>query len=115
MKRALILVFFLVAPPVWALDLARVYEMALASDPQLRAARSSRDSKAESRPQAIADMLPQLDLSATVSETDKTTYTSPPTEAGTCRGVILTCRVRSPSATRLTDRSSSPLFFKVTL
>lgn len=43
-----------------AADLLRIYEMALESDPALRVAQATRDSVAETRPQALAPLLPQV-------------------------------------------------------
>jgi outer membrane protein len=49
-----------------AADLLRVYEMALDSDPALRVAQATRDSVAETRPQALAPLLPQVNADATL-------------------------------------------------
>ncbi len=76
MKKLIVLVLALFVSQVAAEDLLQIYEMALESDPQLKAARSSRDSSAEAKPQAIADMLPQLALSGSVTRTDRDTPTS---------------------------------------
>ncbi len=45
-------------------DLHQVYELALSNDAQLRAARATRDSTMEAKPQARAQLLPSLSLSA---------------------------------------------------
>ncbi len=45
-------------------DLQQVYDLALSNDAQLRAARASRDSTMEAKPQARAQLLPSLTLSA---------------------------------------------------
>ena len=46
--------------PVQANELARVYDMALTNDTQLRAAQHAYDAAAEAQPQATAALLPQL-------------------------------------------------------
>ncbi|OGT91401.1 MAG: type I secretion protein TolC [Gammaproteobacteria bacterium RIFOXYA12_FULL_61_12] len=71
---ALALVIFL--PPVAAVDLIQVYDMALENDPQLHAAKSTRDSTAEAKPQAIAKMLPKVSGSGTATRTERDTPTA---------------------------------------
>ncbi|VAX11147.1 Type I secretion outer membrane protein, TolC family [hydrothermal vent metagenome] len=46
--------------PAHALDLVHVYELGLQNDPQLRASRAERDSIRETRPQALAKLLPTV-------------------------------------------------------
>ncbi|MBU0498773.1 MAG: TolC family outer membrane protein [Gammaproteobacteria bacterium] len=70
---ALALALILFLPPVAAVDLLQAYDMALENDPQLRAAKSTRDSTAEARPQAIAKMLPQVSARGTLSHTERET------------------------------------------
>ncbi len=50
-------------PLVQAEDLMQVYRLAVQNDAQLKAARATRDSTLESRPQAMAQLLPNLYLS----------------------------------------------------
>lgn len=68
--RALVLALSVmtVCVPVSAEDLMDVYALALASDPQLRAANARRNAEIESRPQARAGLLPDLSLSADVNQ-----------------------------------------------
>ena len=73
MKKILALFLLFSVSNAYAIDLMRLYEMALDSDPQLAAAKSSRDSVGESRPQALAPMLPQISLSASATRTDRET------------------------------------------
>ena len=57
-----------------AADLLAVYQRALQNDPQLREAEANRLAALESKPQALAAMLPQLAANGTVSkEHDKGT------------------------------------------
>lgn len=56
--------------PTTAADLLEVYALALASDPQLRAADARRLAELESRPQAKANLLPDVRLSADVSQSN---------------------------------------------
>jgi outer membrane protein len=62
MKRALILALgvLCVAPAAQAEDLLAVYERAKANDPQIREADSLRKASLESKPQALAALLPQV-------------------------------------------------------
>lgn len=71
MKRLLALALATFLQPVAAVDLLQAYDMALENDPQLRAAKSNRNSLAESRPQAIAKMLPQASVKGTATRTER--------------------------------------------
>lgn len=69
MKKALFgpaLALALMSSSAMAADLVRIYEMALDSDPALRVAQAQRDSVAETRPQALAPLLPQVNADASV-------------------------------------------------
>src|SRR6202451_4078760 len=69
MKRLLILIAFCVsASPAPAADLLAVYQRALQNDPQLREAEATRLAALESKPQALAALLPQLAGSGTVTK-----------------------------------------------
>lgn len=46
--------------PAFALDLVHIYELGLQNDPQLKASRAARDSTLETRPQALAQLLPSI-------------------------------------------------------
>ena len=50
--------------PVHSADLAEVYRMALTSDPQFRQVAANKRAVLEERPQALANLLPQFNLSA---------------------------------------------------
>ncbi len=75
-QRLLVLAGFLACCLVWraspAADLLAVYQRALQNDPQLKEAEANRLAALESKPQALAALLPQLAGSGTVSkERDK--------------------------------------------
>ncbi len=55
---------------VQAVDLVDVYQMALENDPQLRLARAQLQGTSETKTQAFANFLPQIDGSGTYSETE---------------------------------------------
>ncbi|MEE8118488.1 MAG: TolC family outer membrane protein [Gammaproteobacteria bacterium] len=55
----------LITPVAQSDDLWEVYQLALDNDPQIREAAANRRVAVENKPQAIANLLPQLDLSAT--------------------------------------------------
>ncbi|MEJ2530126.1 MAG: TolC family protein, partial [Gammaproteobacteria bacterium] len=57
-------------------DLVQVYEMAVQNDAQIKAARATRDSVMESRPQAIAQLLPSLSMSGSSTSYDVDTVNS---------------------------------------
>jgi len=68
MKRTLTLIACLISThAVSAADLVAVYERALQNDPQLREAEANRLAALESKPQALAALLPQLTASAMVN------------------------------------------------
>lgn len=58
--------------PVQANELARVYEMALTNDTQLRAAQHAYDAAAEARPQAQGALLPNFGAQASIGKIDQT-------------------------------------------
>jgi outer membrane protein len=66
---ALVAVGWLSAAPVQAADLLAVYQRALQNDPQLREAEATRLAALEAKPQAIANLLPQLSGTAAVGRT----------------------------------------------
>lgn len=57
-------------PTAQAENLLQVYELALQNDAQFRAARAARDSDFESRPQAVAQLLPNLSMSGSADRID---------------------------------------------
>lgn len=59
------------APTATALDLTRSYELALTNDRQLKAAKARADAGRELRPQAIAQVLPNVAFSGAYGETDQ--------------------------------------------
>lgn len=59
----------IVTPQVWAEDLMDVFSLSLKSDPQLLAEAASRLAVGELDDQAMANFLPQVDLSATTNKT----------------------------------------------
>jgi outer membrane protein len=68
MKRSLTLIALLLSSHVvLAADLVAVYERALQNDPQLREAEATRLAALESKPQALAALLPQLTGSGLIS------------------------------------------------
>ncbi len=79
MKRRLLSVFLITSlwlPLAHGENLMQVYEMAVQNDAQIKAARASRDSVFESRPQAIAQLLPSLSMSGSTSSVDVDTVHS---------------------------------------
>src|ERR1700736_4780878 len=68
MKRLLTLFILCVsAAAAPAADLLAVYQRALQNDPQLRAAEANRRAAAETKPQALAALLPQIGASGLVT------------------------------------------------
>jgi outer membrane protein len=59
----------IMSPQVWAEDLMDVFSLSLKSDPQLLAEAASRLAVGELDDQAMANFLPQVDLSATTNKT----------------------------------------------
>jgi len=59
------------APPALGTDLAEVYQRALQNDPIIREAEANRLATMESKPQARAVLLPQLEASAGYDKTDR--------------------------------------------
>ncbi len=55
--------------PAFALDLAQVYQLGLENDPQLRASRAALNSTLETRPQALAQLLPTLSAGGNLTRT----------------------------------------------
>ncbi len=79
MKRRLPSVFLIAMfwlPLAQAENLMQVYALALQNDAQLKAARATRDSVLESRPQAIAALLPTLSMSGSSTSMDVDTVHS---------------------------------------
>src|SRR5271169_3257096 len=69
MKRLpIIIALCLCAGAASAADLLAVYQRALQNDPQLREAEANRLAALESKPQALAAMLPQLAANGTASK-----------------------------------------------
>ena len=69
MKRTLTLIACLISfHGAFAADLMAVYQRALQNDPQLREAEANRLAALESKPQALAALLPQISGSGTVSK-----------------------------------------------
>ncbi|MEC9315146.1 MAG: TolC family outer membrane protein [Pseudomonadota bacterium] len=72
MKRlalSAVLASAIMSPQVWAEDLMDVFSLSLKSDPQLLAEAASRLAVGELDEQAMANFLPQVDLSATTNKT----------------------------------------------
>ena len=63
----------LLAAPAWAVDLMGVYELALKSDPRLRAAEYRREATGENKAIARANLLPQIGVGGTWSRGDSET------------------------------------------
>lgn len=86
MKRYVVSVFLAVLfwlPQAQGEDLIQVYEMALQHDAQIKAARATRDSVLEARPQAIAQLLPTLSMSGSGTSVDVDTVHATTTTIGT--------------------------------
>jgi outer membrane protein len=64
-------------PVAQGTDLVQVYELAVQNDAQIKAARATRDSVLESRPQAIAQLLPSLSMSGSADSIDLKVVNSP--------------------------------------
>jgi outer membrane protein len=75
MKRALVLSLgmLMVAPAVQAENLLQVFDRAVANDPQVREADALRRANRESKPQALAALLPQVSAAASRTEADTST------------------------------------------
>jgi outer membrane protein len=63
----------LLGSPAWAVDLVGVYELALKSDPRLRAAEYRREATGENKAIARANLLPQIGVGGTWSRGDSET------------------------------------------
>ena len=70
------------APGVWALDLLQAYELAVESDPQLKAALASLEATRESRPQAKALLLPNVSVGGDVNRVYSNVRKSPTGSSG---------------------------------
>jgi len=67
--RTIALIGLLVATPgLWADDLMDIYQLALENDPVIREAQANRDASLEARPSAWANLLPQVNASASWSD-----------------------------------------------
>ncbi len=64
-------------------DLVQVYQLAAQNDAQIKAARATRDSVLESRPQAVASLLPNLSISGDANRIDTNVLNSPTTTGST--------------------------------
>jgi len=62
------------APVAFADDLLQVFDRALLNDPQIREADANRLANRESKPQALAALLPQLNGSASISKNDNASF-----------------------------------------
>ena len=88
MKRALVLSLglFISMSVSQAEDLKAVYDRALSNDPQIREAGALRLAARESKPQALAALLPQISASATLSDSEsdstRVTFRAPHALAG---------------------------------
>jgi len=93
MKRLLtVLALCLAAAAAPAADLLAVYQRALQNDPELREAEANRLAALESKPQALAALLPQLTGSGTVSrehDSGSSNTTEPVTTGGPGSPVVL--------------------------
>lgn len=69
-RFTMILAALLAAPATQAADLAEVYQRALLNDPLIREAEATRLAALESKPQALALLLPQLSAGAGFDNTD---------------------------------------------
>ena len=87
MKRAIALSLGLLlsAEAAWSEDLLAVYERALTNDPQIREADANRRASLESKPQALAALLPQLSGSAS---RQKDSTSGPSTRVFVLNGVL---------------------------
>jgi outer membrane protein len=74
-------------------DLLTVYDRALANDPQIREADANRLAARESRPQAIATLLPQINGTGTIRARSKSDGTSQSTQVSTDATGAVTNRV----------------------
>ena len=66
----------LLCSPAWAVDLVGVYELALKSDPRLRAAEFRREATGENKAIARANLLPQIGVGGTWSRGDSARWPS---------------------------------------
>lgn len=64
-RRAVSLVVMVTTPYVWALDLSQAFEAALSQDANIRAARATAKAGQEFLPQARAQLLPNVSITAT--------------------------------------------------
>lgn len=111
-RMSLSLGFLLVMPVAGAEDLLTVYQRALTHDPQIREAEANRLAARETRPQAIAALLPQISASASKTEQDTRSSGQFPQEieqpAGSGNRVVFTF-VNSSDSKPETDRWSVDL------
>jgi outer membrane protein len=80
MKRRLLSLFLVTLfwlPVAHGENLMQVYKLALENDAEFKAARATRDSVLESRPQAIASLLPNLSMSGSANRVDSKVVNSP--------------------------------------
>jgi len=82
MKYSVALVGALVLPVnLYAADLMSLYQQAIQSDPQLRAARANRNAGQEARPLALSQLLPNVSVSGDLTYNDRDIH-APATTAG---------------------------------
>ncbi len=74
------LALLVIAAPAWALDLRQAYDAAFTHDATIRAARAGTDAARERLPQARAQRLPQISLSAARNYNDLTSTTAGSTD-----------------------------------
>jgi len=95
----------LAAPPALSADLIQVYERALQNDPQIREADANRLASRESKPQALANLLPQVDAAGSYTQSDADSGritlvpdpTQPPNSPQIQRSVVSTSSVDGTS------------------
>lgn len=111
-RISLCLGLLIVMPAAGAEDLLTVYQRALTHDPQIREAEANRLAARESRPQAIAALLPQISASASKTKQDTQSSGQFPQEieqpAGSGNRVVFTF-VNSSDSKPETDRWSVDL------
>ncbi len=85
MKKStvIVLALALLGGAAQAEDLDQVYTLALESDPQLRAARAARNSALETRPQAIAQLLPLISANGSTNRVHQDIKSGALTATGT--------------------------------
>ena len=91
-----VLVVLLAAvPAAGATDLVDVYNMAAESDPEFRRVAASKRAILEQRPQALAQLLPDINLSANTISNDQSRTTTFPDVDGEGFGAVESIAVRA--------------------